>query len=132
MVGKRGRGGLFLGEPRLPITNGPKEATERFAARSASQRVRKYWFNSSRLLARRDRGWRIGGLDGPDGALGVRLFVATSRHAAKRLEDVVAGQRVAYRGWSRRSRPRRTKVATVLGLSHQTSFGTAWKNSRTR
>ena len=90
VVGKRGRGGLFLGEPR----SDHERAEERLngSLRSASQRCRKYCVQLIEVCAPRDGGGEAA-LHGPDGALGVGLFVAASRHAEKRLEDVVAGQR---------------------------------------
>ena len=90
MVGKRGRGGLFLGEPRSDHERAEERLngsrTLGFAA------VPKILVQLLEVLDARDRGAESA-LYGPDSALGVRLFVATSRHAEKRLEDVVAGQR---------------------------------------
>ena len=90
VVGKRGRGGLFLGEPRSDHERAEERLNgSRPLGFAAAPKILVQFLE---VLDARDGGGESA-LDGPDGALGVGLFVATSRHAEKRLEDVVAGQR---------------------------------------
>ena len=59
-------------------------------------------------------------------ALAARVRVAGRQNLAAKVKWLA---RAAYRGWTTRSRPRPTWMATVAGLSHHTSFGTPAKKA---
>ncbi len=90
MVGKRGRGGLFLGEPRSDQERAGERLNGSLPLGLAA--IPKMAVQLIEVRHARDRGGEAA-LHGLDGAFGVGLFVAPSRHAEQGIEDVVAGQR---------------------------------------
>jgi len=90
MFWQRRRGSLFRGEPRADHERARQRLNGSLPLRLAA--LPKISVQLIEVLHPRDRG-REAALHSLDGALGVGLLVAPSRHAEEGVEDVVVGQR---------------------------------------